>query len=102
MLRSSKEFSKARTIAHQHEIHKYILGKNEITENFVDMIDNALEANEIVKISLLKTCSLSISELSNILEKELNGQTIQKIGRTILFYRESRTNKFFTKLINDK
>lgn len=100
MLRSSKQFSKARTIAHQHEIHKYILGKNEITENFIDMIDNALEANEIVKISLLKTCSMNILELSDILEKELNGQTIQKIGRTILFYRESRTNKTFTKLIN--
>lgn len=100
MLRSSKQFSKARTVAHQHEINKYILGKNEINENFLDMIDNALEANEIVKISLLKTCSLTTSEVAELLEKELNGQSIQKIGRTILFYRESRTNKTFTKLIN--
>ena len=101
MLRSSKQFSTARTVAHSHQIHKHILGKNEISENFLEMIDNALEANEIVKISLLKTCVLSTSEVADILEKELSGQTIQKIGRTILFYRESRTNKTFTKLINE-
>lgn len=100
MLKSSKQFSKARTVAHQNEIHKYILGKNDINENFIEMIDNALEANEIVKISLLKTCTLTTNMAATALEKELNAQAIQKIGRTILLYRESRTNKTFTKLIN--
>ena len=100
MLKSSKQFSKARTVAHQNEIHKYILGKNDINENFIEMIDNALEANEIVKISLLKTCALTVEEVALSLERQLSAQIIQKIGRTLLVYRESRTNKTFTKLIN--
>ena len=64
------------------------------------MIDNALEANEIAKICLLKTCTLTVAEVALALERQLSAQVIQKIGRTILVYRESKTNKTFTKLIN--
>ena len=100
MLKNSKQFSKARTVAHQHEINKYILRKNDISENFIEMIDNALEANEIAKICLLKTCTLTVAEVALALERQLSAQVIQKIGRTILIYRESKSNKTFTKLIN--
>ena len=50
---------------------KYQFGKNDLTDNFIKQIDSALEANELIKISVLETSPLSPRELCPALSLEL-------------------------------
>lgn len=97
----NKEIATLKYIAHSSEINKYIIGKEPIKETLLDMLDNALEANEMIKISMLKTCPNTVEEVSTILKSELGVEIVQKIGRTLIIYRESRKNKKITKLIHE-
>lgn len=69
------------------------LGKNGLTENFIKQIDDALEAREIVKVNVLKNCSLEPSYVANELVEGLNAEFVQAIGRKFVIYRESIENK---------
>ena len=42
------------------------LGKGGINENFIEQMNTALEARELVKISLLETCELSVKEAADV------------------------------------
>ena len=35
--------------------HRYLLGKGEPDESFIDQLDKGLEANELIKVGLLRT-----------------------------------------------
>ena len=69
------------------------LGKNGLTENFVKQIDEALEAREIVKVNVLKNCSLDPKEVANTLVEQLHAEFVQSIGRKFVIYRESIEDK---------
>ena len=69
------------------------LGKSGISENFVKQIDDALEAREIVKVNVLKNCSLDPTEVANEIADKLKAEYVQSIGRKFVIYRESRENK---------
>ncbi len=69
------------------------LGKNGLTENFVKQIDDALETREIVKVNVLKNCSLDPTEVANELVEGLSAEFVQSIGRKFVIYRESIEHK---------
>lgn len=69
------------------------VGKEEPSEGFFELLNNELEAHELVKISLLKTSSLDPKELAESLADRMHAEVIQVIGRTILLYRKSRKEK---------
>jgi RNA-binding protein len=65
------------------------LGKDGLTKNFSIMIDNALSANEMVKIKLLKTVTENKKVISNQLAIATQSQVVQIVGRVITLYRKS-------------
>ncbi len=69
------------------------LGKGDIDENIVDVLNKALEANEIVKIRLLDTVSSTPEEIIDELCLKTGAQLVGKCGHIITFYRESKKNK---------
>lgn len=69
------------------------LGKGEVDENIVDVLDKALEANEIVKVRLLDTVSSTPEEIIDELCMKTCAQLVGKCGHIITFYRESKKNK---------
>ena len=71
---------------------EYNLGKNNISPEFVKMIDNALEARELIKISALKNASVSASEIAHDIAAETRSEIVQVIGRVITLYRKSKKN----------
>lgn len=73
--------------------HRYLLGKGEPDESFIDQLDKGLEANELIKVGLLRTSALSTKELSELLSSRLNCEIVDRIGRVIVLYRESKTKK---------
>lgn len=65
------------------------LGKGGIDENFLKQIDNALEAREIIKVTVLENSGYSAREASDIICKEINCEGVQAIGKKFVLYRKS-------------
>lgn len=66
------------------------IGKNGITENFVENFNNALDSHELIKVSILQNCQESKAELVEILCNESNCESVQVIGNQLIFYRHSQ------------
>lgn len=69
------------------------IGKGGITEPLVKTVSDALEAREIVKLSVLETAPLTPKECMQELVQLLSCEAVQVIGRKIVLYRESKENK---------
>ncbi len=69
------------------------IGKEGLSLNLIDTVKDSLEAHELVKISVLKTCSTDIKELSFDLAMNTKSEVVQIIGKTFLLYRSSKEKK---------
>lgn len=69
------------------------IGKSSLTPEFTTSVDEALEARELVKISVLKNCLDDPKEIARILSERTRSQVVQVIGRKIVLYRESKEHK---------
>ncbi|MDP4143879.1 MAG: YhbY family RNA-binding protein [Bacillota bacterium] len=68
------------------------VGKNGIEEAFLKQIDDALEAREILKVTVLETSGFTAREASDMICEELRCEGIQAIGRRFVIYRKSKNN----------
>ena len=71
----------------------YNIGKSSITPEFTNGIAEALEARELIKISVLKNCADDPRELAGILADRTGAEVVQVIGKKIILYKESKKNK---------
>lgn len=66
------------------------LGKNGLTGTFVQGVADALEARELVKISLLPATEETPQDVGDYLQKSIDGlEVAQTIGRTVLVYKQA-------------
>ncbi|MBU5483553.1 ribosome assembly RNA-binding protein YhbY [Clostridium sp. MSJ-11] len=65
------------------------VGKGGIEENFIKQVDSALEAREIIKISVLNNSGLTAREASDMICEELSCEGVQAIGNKLVIYRKS-------------
>lgn len=68
------------------------IGKQGVTENLMKQLDDALEAREIIKITILETAGENTKELCNEIAKELGAEPVQAIGSKFTIYRRSKNN----------
>ncbi|PRO65077.1 ribosome assembly RNA-binding protein YhbY [Alkalicoccus urumqiensis] len=69
------------------------VGKGGINENVIKQADDALEAHELIKVSVLQN---NMEENENTAEQLTAGtksNLVQIIGNTIILYRPSRNNR---------
>lgn len=66
------------------------IGKAGLTDALLKSLDDALEAREIVKLSVLETSPLSPKEYMDRIVPALNCEAVQVIGRKLSVYRESK------------
>ena len=69
------------------------LGKSSLTPEFTESIIEALEARELIKITVLKNCLDEPKELAQTLADRTHSEVVQVIGRKIVLYKESKTKK---------
>ena len=69
------------------------IGKGGITENLLKTVADALEAKELVKISVLQNCMEDPKALGPQIASAVEGELVQTIGRTLVFYKESLKKK---------
>lgn len=69
------------------------VGKSSMTPGLTQAISEALEARELIKISVLNNCADDPRELAKILSQRTRSQVVQVIGKKIVLYREGKDNK---------
>lgn len=89
---TSKQRSYLRSLANTIQ-PIFQVGKGGISENMIIQFNEALEARELIKASVLNN---SVSEARDICE-EISGKTnsnvVQVIGNKFVLYKESKDNK---------
>ena len=68
------------------------IGKNSMTPGLTKAIDEALEARELIKVSVLKNCMDDPRALAQTLAERTHSQVVQVIGKKIVLYREGKNN----------
>ena len=63
------------------------VGKDGVTANVINTVSDSLEAHELIKISVLKTCGEDVREVALDLSAGTRSQIVQIIGRTVILYR---------------
>lgn len=89
---NSKQRATLRSMASQLQPIMQI-GKGGISENLVRTVSDALEARELIKLSVLETCDLGAREIADELARYTKAETVAVVGRKIVLYRESKTKK---------
>ena len=66
------------------------IGKNSMTPELTNAIAEALEARELIKVSVLKNCADDPKELAQMLAERTRSQVVQVIGKKIVLYKEGK------------
>ena len=66
------------------------IGKSSLTPEFTESVAEALEARELIKISVLKNCLDDPREIAAMLGERTHSQVVQVIGKKMIFYRPSK------------
>ncbi len=64
------------------------IGKEDIGENLIKSVDEALNKRELIKIAVLESCSLETKDAAGKLAEALGAEVIQSIGRKFVIYRK--------------
>lgn len=67
------------------------IGKSGITENVIKAIDDYLDANEIIKVSIQEGAELEPKLVCNELAEKLNAEFVQAIGKKFVLYRRAKS-----------
>ena len=69
------------------------IGKNSLTPEFTKAVQEALEARELIKISVLQNCLDDPKELAAMIAERTRSQVVQEIGKKIVLYKEGEDDK---------
>lgn len=69
------------------------IGKGSLTPENTEAISEALEARELIKVSVLNNCADDPRELAEIVSERTHSQVVQVIGKKIVLYREGKDKK---------
>lgn len=72
---------------------QYQIGKGDIGENHKALIEEALEAKELIKINVLENSLRTAREVCDELVELTGAEPVQVIGKKIVLYKESKKNK---------
>ena len=89
---TSKQKSYLRSEAH-HLQPIFQIGKSGLTEPIIQQVQEALEARELIKVSVLQNCDQSKEEIADIFNEQEGMEVVQVIGKIIVIYKESVEKK---------
>lgn len=69
------------------------IGKSSVTPELTAAIGEALDARELIKISVLKNCLDDGTSISEILAERNHAEVVQVIGKKIVLYKQAKDEK---------
>ena len=79
-----KRFLRARMVTEPAILH---IGKGGMNPNLLQQIDDALMARELIKVKMLDTSGLELSEVVDEVVQTLSATHVQTIGNNMVFFR---------------
>lgn len=95
---TSKERAKLRSLASTMQ-PIFQVGKNGNSDTFVRQIDEALEARELIKITVLNNSGEDAKEIASEFANATKSEVVTVIGSKIVLYRKSEKNPIVTQLL---
>ena len=86
---NSKDRAYLRSLANSIE-PIFQVGKSGVNNNLIKQVDDALEACELIKITVLETAPENATEVSKKLANDTNSVVLQVLGRKITLYRKRK------------
>ncbi|MBR2293543.1 MAG: ribosome assembly RNA-binding protein YhbY [Clostridia bacterium] len=69
------------------------IGKGGISENLVKTVSDALEARELIKLTVLENSMETPRAMADALAEAVRADVVGVVGRKVILYRESVNNK---------
>ena len=69
------------------------IGKGGITDVLIEQLDRAIEARELIKVTILETALLDTRETCDEIAKRLGAEPVQSIGSKFVLYRQAKNAK---------
>ena len=66
------------------------IGKNGINDNLIKQLDDALEARELIKITVLENSPDTVREAAEEIAGNINAEVIQVMGNKITLFRQKK------------
>ena len=86
---TSKDRAYLRSLANTIE-PIFQVGKGGISDNLIKQVDDALEARELIKLTVLETSPEDGIDIGNELSEKTNSILVQVVGRKITLYRKRK------------
>ena len=75
------------------------VGKNGISENLINQLNDALKARELIKIKVLENVDIPIKDIAEEISLQTNSIIVQIMGSKITLYKRRKEN---TKIVLPK
>lgn len=69
------------------------IGKSSLTPEICQALSDALEARELIKITILKNCMDDPKTIADTIAERTRSTVVRVIGRKIILYKSSKTKK---------
>ncbi|MDO4555172.1 MAG: ribosome assembly RNA-binding protein YhbY [Lachnospiraceae bacterium] len=69
------------------------VGKASLTPEIIEAVREAIDARELIKVSVLKNCMDDPRQIAEVLAERTRSQVVQVIGKKIVLYKESKDKK---------
>ncbi len=69
------------------------IGKGGLGENLIKTVDDALEAKELIKLSVLENSDETARSAADAIAEVTGAEVVAVLGRKIVLYRESKKHK---------
>lgn len=69
------------------------IGKDGLSKELINGLNEAIKKQELIKISILKTCETDINEIELDILSLTHAELVQKIGKTLVLYKKAKEPK---------
>ena len=67
----------------------FSVGKNGLTETWLDQLSGALDKRELIKVSIIQNSDATVDETKEFIESNTDIQVVQTIGRVMVLFKVS-------------
>lgn len=87
-LLTGKQKCYLRSLAHELK-PIFQVGKAGVNDNLIRQVVDALDARELIKVSVLNNSLQDMEEVGEAISTQCGAEWVQTIGRTLVFYKRS-------------
>lgn len=89
---NSRQRAQLRSMANSYQAI-FQIGKSGVGEQLIRQVNEALEARELIKLTVLETSPMKTRECADTVAAATESDVVQVIGSKFILYKQSKENK---------